>query len=145
MKEEGELFTEGIRSGQAAALMARIDKNETLEDVQAWHLREFLACGGDPRWFGSHIGTLLGQHLKRLNHSTLEKLRLPLPGGRYYVMPTGVGQRAGLAGLAVAPGERAITQSHPSTTNSIRTRNVARLTAPPPRTSTAQPSGVLRA
>src|SRR5207253_520262 len=29
------------------------------------------------------------------NHSTLEKLHVPIPGGRFYVMPIGVGQAAG--------------------------------------------------
>jgi hypothetical protein len=38
----------------------------------------------------------MNQHLKRLNQSTLEKLRLPIPGGRHYVMPAAVGRRAGI-------------------------------------------------
>jgi hypothetical protein len=49
-------------------------------------------------WFRSHVKSLLNQHLKRLNHSTLEKMRLPIPGGRHYVMPAAVGQRAGIKG-----------------------------------------------
>ena len=38
----------------------------------------------------------MNQHLKRLNETTLEKMRLPIPGGRYYVMPVGVGHAAGM-------------------------------------------------
>jgi hypothetical protein len=55
-------------------------------------------------WFRSHVKSLLNQHLKRLNHSTLEKMRLPIPGGRHYVMPTAVGRRAGIKGLNVPRG-----------------------------------------
>ena len=55
-------------------------------------------------WFRSHVKGLLNQHLKRLNHSTLAKMRLPIPGGRHYVMPAGVGQRAGIQGLEVPRG-----------------------------------------
>ena len=34
----------------------------------------------------------------------MEKMRLPIPGGRHYVMPTAVGQRAGIKGLDVPRG-----------------------------------------
>src|SRR5690606_27861220 len=46
----------------------------------------------------------MNQHLRRLNDSTLAKMRLPIPGGRFYVMPAAVGRRAGLRGLAVPRG-----------------------------------------
>src|SRR5258708_27173229 len=52
--------------------------------------------GGHPMWFVSVSRNLMNQHLERLNQTTLEKMRLPIPGGRYYVMPTGVGQAAGM-------------------------------------------------
>ena len=62
-------------------------------------------------WFRSHVKGLLNQHLKRLNHSTLAndaakpgRFRLPIPGGRHYVMPAAVGQRAGVQGLDVPRG-----------------------------------------
>ena len=62
-------------------------------------------------WFRSHVKSLLNQHLKRLNHSTLAndaakpgRFRLPIPGGRHYVMPAAVGQRAGIQGLEVPRG-----------------------------------------
>ncbi|MCB0078951.1 MAG: hypothetical protein KDD73_16180, partial [Anaerolineales bacterium] len=92
LSEEGALFRESVESGTAGQAMARIDGDERVEDVRQWHLREFLASGGDLRWFGGPAKTLLGQHLKRLNESTRDKLRLPLPGGRFYVMPAGVGE-----------------------------------------------------
>jgi hypothetical protein len=74
----------------------RVDPHASLADLQGWPLREYLASGGQPMWFRSHVKSLFNQHLKRLNHSTLEKMRLPIPGGRHYVMPVGVGQRAGI-------------------------------------------------
>ena len=54
---------------------------------------------------------IASQHLKRLNESTLEKLRLPVPGGRYYVMPVAVGKRAGLD-LSVGRGQIKVDQEY---------------------------------
>lgn len=96
LHDEGELFIRSIETGDVGAAMARIDRFTTLDDVQSWPLREYLASGGDPMWFASHVKSFANQHLKRLNGSTLGKLRLPIPGGRAYVMPAGVGQKAGL-------------------------------------------------
>ncbi|MFZ1396001.1 MAG: hypothetical protein WAS33_03840, partial [Candidatus Promineifilaceae bacterium] len=104
LKDEGDLFVQAVETGQVAEAMGRIDRHTTLEEVQAWPLREYFASGGQPMWFRSHVKSLMNQHLKRLNHSTLEKMRLPIPGGRHYVMPTAVGQRAGIKGLDVPRG-----------------------------------------
>lgn len=104
LKDEGELFTRSVETGQVGEVMARIDRHTTLDEVQSWPLREYLASGGQPMWFGSHVKSLLNQHLKRLNESTLGKMRLPIPGGRHYVMPVAVGKRAGVKGLAVPRG-----------------------------------------
>ncbi|MCB0009708.1 MAG: hypothetical protein KDE04_24750, partial [Anaerolineales bacterium] len=76
----------------------------SLEEIQRWPLREYLASGGHPMWFRSHVRSLMNQHLRRLNHTTLGKMRLPIPGGRHYVMPAAVGRRAGLQGLDVPRG-----------------------------------------
>ncbi|MEP7284807.1 MAG: hypothetical protein ABI947_03445 [Chloroflexota bacterium] len=75
--------------------MQRIDPFATMEAVEAWHLREYFASGGQAMWSASVTRNLMNQHLKRLNETTLEKMRLPIPGGRYYVMPVGVGRAAG--------------------------------------------------
>jgi hypothetical protein len=96
LDDEGQLFQEGITTGTVGALMGRIDGNTPLADVKAWPLREYLASGGHPLWFAGHTRSLFNQHLQRLNASTLEKLRLPIPGARHYVMPAAVGRRAGL-------------------------------------------------
>ena len=104
LHDEGELFAQSIENGTVGEAMARIDRHTTLEEVQSWPLREYLASGGHPMWFRSHVKGLMNQHLKRLNHSTLEKMRLPIPGGRHYVMPEAVGKRAGIKGLDVPRG-----------------------------------------
>jgi len=104
LKDEGELFVQAVETGQVAEAMGRIDRHTTLDEVQAWPLREYFASGGHPMWFRSHVKSLVNQHLKRLNHSTLEKMRLPIPGGRHYVMPVAVGRRAGIKGLDVPRG-----------------------------------------
>ena len=96
LKDEGDLFLNAIETGSIADMMVRIDQHTTIEDVTSWHVREYLVSGGHPMWFGGIVKSLVNQHLRRLNHATLEKLRLPIPGGRYYVMPAGVGHQGGL-------------------------------------------------
>jgi hypothetical protein len=96
LEDEGQLFAQAVETGAVSEAMARIDHHTTLDDIEKWHLREYFASGGHPMWFGNMVRNLMNQHLQRLNHATLEKLRLPVPGGRYYVMPIGVGQRAGV-------------------------------------------------
>ncbi len=96
LNDEGKLFFQAVESGQVDRAMSRIDPYATLEDIEAWHLREYFASGGHALWSASIVRNLMNQHLKRLNETTLERMRLPMPGGRYYVMPIGVGQAAGV-------------------------------------------------
>lgn len=106
LHDEGELFVRSIEEGTVGDVMARIDRHTTLADVQSWPLREYLASGGHPMWFRAHVKSLMNQHLLRLNHTTLEKMRLPIPGGRYYVMPEAVARRAGLGGTPIGDRQR---------------------------------------
>ncbi|HFC12901.1 MAG TPA: hypothetical protein ENJ56_08665, partial [Anaerolineae bacterium] len=102
VKDEGKLFMQSIAAGDVAPIIGRIsgltDNHQTAlsEAYNQWPLRALLASGGDPTQYRSHIKTLVNQHLQRLNHQTLDKMRLPLPGGRHYVMPMAVAKRAGL-------------------------------------------------
>ena len=97
LHQEGELFLEGIRAGDVEKAMTRIDQtdvsddDEALESITNWHIREYVASGGHPMWFGSIVKGLVNQHLKRLNSSTLNRFRLPIPGARYYVMCDEIG------------------------------------------------------
>lgn len=104
LEDEGTLFIEAVKSGDVVEPMRRIDRHETLEDVQKWAPREFFASGGHPGWFQYHTKSLMNRHLERLNAAAEGRLRIPIPGGRYYVMPAGVGHAAGLA-VDIAPGQ----------------------------------------
>jgi hypothetical protein len=95
LDDEGKLFVHAVESGRVDEAMSRIDPYATLADIEAWHLREYFASGGHALWSASVTRNLMNQHLKRLNENTLERLRLPIPGGRYYVLPVGVGKAAG--------------------------------------------------
>jgi hypothetical protein len=100
LRDESTLFFESITSGEVSAMMGLLDPARlTLDDARSWHVREYLLCGGHPMWFGNIVRALVGQHLKRLNHQALGKLRLPIPGGRYYVMTDTIG------GLKVPVGQ----------------------------------------
>jgi hypothetical protein len=98
MEEDFAVFEESVRSGDIAAGMAKIDRNTTIEDLQQWALREFAASGGDINWSGSFVKSYMNSYLKRVQSLTdpESKLRLPIPGGRYYVMPSMVGRRANM-------------------------------------------------
>src|SRR5260370_24167340 len=96
LDDEGKLFAHAVESGDVGEAMSRIDPFARMEDVETWHLREYFMSGGHPMWFASVSPNLMNQHLDRLNQTTLEKMRLPIPGGRYYGMPMGVGQAAGV-------------------------------------------------
>ena len=76
---------QAVETDLVAEAMGRIDRHTTLDEVQAWPLREYFASGGHPMWFRSHVKSLLNQHLKRLNHSTLGKMRptMPFPSHLY--------------------------------------------------------------
>ncbi len=100
---EGALFVHAVQSGAVAEVMGRLEHQATLADLAQWPLREYLASGGHPLWFADVTKNVMNQHLARLNKSTLEKLHLPIPGGRFYVMPIGVGRAAGVA-FDIPPG-----------------------------------------
>jgi hypothetical protein len=97
LNEEGALFLQSVQNGDVARAMRRIDQtdptddDEVLETITNWHIREYLASGGDPLWFGAIVKGLINQHLKRIHSAALGRLRLPVPGGRYYVMTDRVG------------------------------------------------------
>ena len=110
VKDEGELFLQGIEQGEIEQIVGRIrglDEAGTLsaDIADQWPLRALVASGGDPTRYRSHIKTLVNQHLQRLNSQALEKMRLPIPGGRHYVMPAGIAQRGGLEIDRVGRGE----------------------------------------
>ena len=106
LQEDFEVFEQSVRTGNIAAGMAKIDRNTTIEDLQQWALREFAASGGDINWSGSFIKSYMNSYIDRVDALTDpdSKLKLPIPGGRYYVMPSMVGRRANMP-VQVARGE----------------------------------------
>ena len=96
LHEDGERFLADVGDGRTSEALGRIDPHTTLAEVREWPLREYTASGGDVLWFRHHARSLLNQRLGRLNAQTLGKMRLPIPGGRAYVMPESVARRGGL-------------------------------------------------
>ena len=112
IEQEGELFIEALEKGTAGAAMKRIDKSEMAEDITGWPLREFIVCGGDVRWSPHLAKMMTNQHIKRIRQkASTNKINIPIPGGRYYVIPDRVGQRGGID-VEVARGEIKIDEQY---------------------------------
>lgn len=101
-QQESELFLEALASGQVGRAYSRLVEDApdeaALERLAGWHVGEFLASGGDVRWFAGITRAVGGQHAKRLVNQTEGKLRFPAPGGRFYLFPAAVGGRSVPAG-----------------------------------------------
>jgi len=102
---ESEMFLQGIASGRLAGILGRLYEVDVAptglgdsltasrsDSLATWHLGEYLASGGSLMWFAGMVKAVARQHLNRLG-SRIEKLRLPIPGGRYYIFPAAVGGR----------------------------------------------------
>ena len=72
------------RADRAFALMA-------VDDDSPWHVPAFIQSGGNPRWFAGILRGMTSGYLNSLRKSAVEGLRLPIPGGRYYVAVDVVG------------------------------------------------------
>jgi hypothetical protein len=90
LEQEGALMRDAIESGRKAEAMARLER-ATLDDLEAWHLRDFFARGGDANWFPGMVKSLINGHIQTMELSLERgKLRVPFSGGRYYVMTEAV-------------------------------------------------------
>lgn len=92
---ESELFLQGIENGRLASILNRLYDADSVADLDSladWHVGEYIASGGNLMWFAGMVKAVAKQHLKRLG-SRLDKLRCPVPGGRYYIFPAAVGKR----------------------------------------------------
>lgn len=88
MHHNAELFFQSLENGDRAAMLA----NTTFKD-NGWLLQEYLACGGDPYWFTSVMKSLAHEYSTMLDKRALEKMRMPVHGGRYYVLVDEVAHR----------------------------------------------------
>jgi hypothetical protein len=91
LADEGALFLQAVQS-DINPIMSRIDPLPDADN--RWYLQEYFMSGGSAMWFGSVVKAVINQHIKRLNHTTLGKMRLPVPGGRAYVMVDKVGDKS---------------------------------------------------
>ena len=67
------------------------------EEEARWRpVQQFIAAGGEPNWFRTPSAEPYRRYVEQLEADREDKMRLPIPGGRYYVMPAGVGRRGGL-------------------------------------------------
>jgi hypothetical protein len=97
---ESELFLTGIRNGRLGQILNRLYDADSVSDLDSladWHVGEYIASGGSLMWFAGMVKAVARQHLNRLG-SRASKLRCPAPGGRYYIFPAAVGDRAVPAG-----------------------------------------------
>ena len=109
-RAELNLFEAAVATNQLEEIGMQLGGREGGQG-QAWPLQAFWEAGGDIRWSPHLIKAVFDQHLRRLEASANDKVRLPQVGGRYYVMPAGVGRRGGLD-LVVARGEVHLDPSH---------------------------------
>jgi hypothetical protein len=59
----------------------------------SWGIRDYLSSGGKAMWFAGVVKALANQHLIQIHQRSLKNLRIPIPGGRYYVFNDVVGSR----------------------------------------------------
>jgi hypothetical protein len=109
-RAELNLFEAAVATNQLEEIGMQLGGRDAGEG-QAWPLQAFWEAGGDIRWSPHLIKAVFDQHLRRLEASATDKVRLPQAGGRYYVMPAGVGRRGGLD-LVIARGEVHIDPEH---------------------------------
>lgn len=110
LHDTSTVFQQALVQGDVTEAMSLLDGQVSLEAIQAWHLREYFASGGQTMAFAAIIKSLMNQHLTSIRATNLENMRLPIVGGRFYVMPCGVGQAAGLS-LKVRRGHVLLDES----------------------------------
>jgi hypothetical protein len=79
LEESGACVLRDIENGKIENVLSRI------ETPAKWALREFFQRGGQMNWFGSVIRKIGMQHVHKVSTRSVNNLRFPIPGGRYYV------------------------------------------------------------
>lgn len=87
--DETELVIQSLYSGKMTTVYERLK----IDEESTWHVPEYVQSGGNPFWFGGIVKSMLRQHTKALVKRAWESMRLPVPGGRYYVMVDVVGNK----------------------------------------------------
>ena len=90
LHNESDLFLTGIREGEIDDILGRLERFDSecsLHQFRRWTMGEYIASGGRLMWFPGAIKAMARQHSQRILNGE-RKLRLPIPGGRFYLMPT---------------------------------------------------------
>lgn len=88
LKEYSSNFLKKVEEGKQP-----FNVNEEMLDGD-WFLPKFIASGGIVNQYPSTIKSAVSSHLTELNETVLNNWRLPVHGGRYYVMTSAVGEMA---------------------------------------------------
>jgi hypothetical protein len=103
LKQEGQVFIQGVETNKAEIALKKIGHLNTLDDLGDWWLSEYFASGGHTMHYAGVVRAIVGQHLTRLRHKQLGRMRLPVNGGRYYVITEAIGKAAGM-NINIPPG-----------------------------------------
>jgi hypothetical protein len=82
-----------IESGDSLGIiniLYSLNSVEKLETLEQWPVGTYLVSGGNPRWFGGVMRGIARTYASKLM-SQADRMRWPIPGGRYYIAPAEVG------------------------------------------------------
>lgn len=110
LRDEYNLFEQTVREGRLLEAVQRIQPDTTLSDLEHWPLAEYAFAGGQAEWSTTHCEAVFNQMIARVRTQD-EKMRLPIPGGRMYIMTEKVARLAGLD-VNVARGKTVIDPAY---------------------------------
>lgn len=96
LHDDGQRYLDSVVDGTAGEMLAKSITPETTVDDLSWALAEYHFSGGQTMWFAGTVKGVCNQHIIQLERTYKGKMRLPVPGGRIYVMPDQVGIDAGM-------------------------------------------------
>lgn len=110
LRDEYNLFEQTVREGRLLEAVQRIQPDTTLSDLEHWPLAQYACAGGQADWSTTHTQAVFNQMIERVRTQD-EKMRLPIPGGRMYIMTEKVARLAGLD-VSVARGKTVIDPAY---------------------------------
>lgn len=104
LREAGEAHLKAVEDGDLDKIFGLHDD----VDPSGYALMEFLASGGQSSWFYGVRKQLGNLFVKKVKGRTLDKLRFPIPGGRYYIFSSAVTGQDVPEGHALIDGENLV-------------------------------------
>lgn len=95
LRDEYNLFEKMVHEGKLLEAVHHIQPDLKLSDLEGWPLAQYAVAGGQVEWSKTHTEALFNQMVQRVI-TREEKLRIPMPGGRMYVMTEAAAKLAGL-------------------------------------------------